>query len=257
MKYYGFSLSKQGEYKKTDQKGASVFELIIFDCDGVLIDSEWIANEIEVEELAQLGCKIWIEDYLDMALGRTNPEVEKRLLELYKISLPEGYWDRVIQRQKKVFDEKLQPISGVREVLENLTIPVCVASSSNAVRLEHTLSITGIWPFFNGKIFGAECVTKGKPSPDIFLYAAKQMNTKPSKCLVIEDSIHGVEAAHAAGMLVWGFHGGKHFGTSSRVDILAKAGVSELFDDMGDLLSLIERKANGTAIPPSPRLKDL
>lgn len=208
-----------------------MFDLIIFDCDGVLIDSEWLANQVEVEELDGLGYTISMKEYLDVALGRTNDEVEERLLTHYGFQLPPGYWQRVRDRQKKEFQKRLTPIPGVEEVIQKLSVPCCVASSSDAERLKLTLGVTGLLQSLEGRIFGRECVERGKPEPDIFLYAAKQMGTSPSKCLVVEDSIHGISAAKAAGMEVWAFCGGRHF-TPERKDQLFQTGAHYIFDDM-------------------------
>jgi beta-phosphoglucomutase-like phosphatase (HAD superfamily) len=208
-----------------------VRDLIIFDCDGVLIDSEWLANQVEVEELDRLGYSISIEEYLNIALGRTNDEVEKLLLTHHSVRLPDNFWLNVRERQQKEFVLKLTPIAGVKEVLQNLRLPCCVASSSDAARLKLTLSITGLLPLLDGRIFGRECVKRAKPDPDIFLFAAAQMGVAPSRCLVIEDSIHGIHAAQAAGMEVWAFCGGRHF-TPRRREQLIHSGVHQIFDDM-------------------------
>jgi len=153
-----------------------MFELIIFDCDGVLIDSEWLANKVEVEELSRLGLEISLEEYLDLALGRTNNEVEEGLRVKYRFQLPPNYWQQVRVKQEKEFREKLKPIPGVKETIQALSIPCCVASSSDADRLEFTLKVAGLYSDLEGKIFGRECVQRGKPEPDIFLHAASMMN---------------------------------------------------------------------------------
>jgi HAD superfamily hydrolase (TIGR01509 family) len=214
-----------------------MYDLIIFDCDGVLIDSEWLANQIEVEELNRLGYEISLEEYIDIALGTTNEEVEKHLLN-DGFQLPDTFWQDVQISQESAFKERLTPISGITEVLQNLSIPCCVASSSEAHRLKLTLSITGLLPLLEGRIFGRECVIKGKPEPDIFLYAATKMGAAPSKCLVIEDSIHGIHAAQAACMEVWAFCGGRHF-TPKRRALLNQVGVTHIFDDMKKVLDHI------------------
>lgn len=207
------------------------FDLIIFDCDGVLIDSEWLANQIEAEEINRMGYTISHEEYLDIALGRSNDEVEELLLTHHHMSLPNSFWQGVRDRQVQEFVEKLRPIAGVKEVIQNLKIPCCVASNSINERLKLTLNITGLLPFLEGRIFGRECVKKGKPNPDIFLFAAEQMGIAPSKCLVIEDSPHGIQAAKAAGMEVWVFCGGRHY-TPKRKRELTHTGVRHIFDEM-------------------------
>jgi HAD superfamily hydrolase (TIGR01509 family) len=218
-----------------------MYDLIIFDCDGVLIDSEWLASQVEIEELNRLGFSISMEEYLDIALGTTDDEVERQLLN-DGFQLPFAFWKDVQLRQEKEFAERLTPISGVKDVIQNLLIPHCVASSSDANRLKLTLSITGLFPLLEGRIFGRECVKKGKPEPDIFLYAAAKMGAAPSRCLVIEDSMHGIKAAQAACMEVWGFCGGRHF-TPKRKAELNHAGVRHVFDDMKRVLNQINAYA--------------
>lgn len=216
-----------------------MYDLIIFDCDGVLIDSEWLANQVEVEELGRLGYSIPLEEYLDIALGRTNDEVTERLLALYDFRLPDDHWKKVRQWLEKEFVAGLVAIPGAKEVVANLTVPSCVASSSDSARLRLTLGITGFLPHLEGRIFGRECVAKGKPEPDIFLHAASQMDVPPSRCLVIEDSIHGIHAARAAEMEVWAFCGGRHY-SPQRKQLLADSGASLIFDDMEGLREQIK-----------------
>lgn len=223
-----------------------MFDLVIFDCDGVLIDSEWLANRVEVEELANIGISISLEHYLDLALGRTNDEVEEALFAIHGLKIPCGFWHKVQVRQEVAFRELLTPIEGIEECLTNLEIPHCVASSSNSKRLDLTLRTTGLYPHFEGQIFGRECVRKGKPEPDIFLYASAKMGISPARCLVIEDSIHGINAANAAGMQVWAFCGGRHF-SESRKKQLEKSFASLIFDDMRKLPSLVRYELKDAA----------
>lgn len=221
-----------------------MIDLVIFDCDGVLIDSEVIANQVEVDALKQLGLDIEMEEYLDLALGRTNDEVEQQLACVYGIELPEDYWHNVEQRQTEQFQTKLGPIPGIHRALDQLTLPYCVASSSGIRRLELTLSAAGLLDRVKQRLFGRECVVRGKPEPDIFLYAAAQMGIDPSKCLVIEDSLHGVHAGNAAGMRVWGFCGGKHYSPGRR-GLLETCHVGCVFDDMESLPERIARVGQG------------
>ncbi len=222
-----------------------MFELIIFDCDGVLIDSEWLANQVEVEELSKLGLEISIEEYFDLALGRTNDEVEEGLRIKYRFQLPQNYWQHVKIKQEKEFQERLKPIPGIKEIIQSLSIPCCVASSSDTNRLDLTLKIAGLYSDLDGKIFGRECVNRGKPEPDIFLHAASNMNVNPKNFLVIEDSIHGIHAATAAGMEVWAFCGGRHFSPKRR-KTLDHSNVGCVFDDMHSLWTRIQKKLNLT-----------
>jgi HAD superfamily hydrolase (TIGR01509 family) len=206
------------------------YDLIIFDCDGVLIDSEWLSNQVEVEALGHLGHSISMEEYLELALGRSNDEVGEKLLHQHGVHLPKGFWQEVKEKQRQVFTRKLTPIAGVKEVIESLRMPCCVASGSHTERLTLTLTLTGLFPLLEGRIFGRECAQRGKPAPDIFLYAAQQMSIAPARCLVIEDSIHGIQAAKAAGMEVWGFCGARHITPRIREQLLG-SGV-RLFEAM-------------------------
>lgn len=208
-----------------------MYELIIFDCDGVLIDSEWLGGEVEAEELHHQGCSITADEYLDIALGITSEAVEAQLLQRYGFLVPPKFWQKADERLMEEFKARLTPIRGVKELIQKLKIPCCVASNSENQRLNLTLNLTGLLPLLEGRIYGREFVKRGKPHPDIFLFAAEQMHASPSKCLVIEDSIHGVHAAQAAGMDVWGFCGGRHY-NPLRKEQLKATGIPVLFDDM-------------------------
>lgn len=216
-----------------------MYELVIFDCDGVLIDSELLASQIEVDELNRLGYSISIEKYLDVALGQTAAAVETYLLK-EGFNLPENFWSYVEKIQESTFETQLVPIRGVKELIQSLSIPCCVASNSLGKRLHHTLSITGLFPFFHGRVFGRELVSRGKPAPDIYLYAAAQAGISPNKCLVIEDSVHGIRAGQSAGMEVWAFCGGSHF-SHSRKNEVKQSGATQIFENMDMLTkSLLE-----------------
>ncbi len=186
------------------------YELVIFDCDGVLIDSEYLTCQIDLEAVNQLGHTLALEDYMDVAVGCISQEVDRKLFERFKIKIPPNFWPKVELGYQKEFEERLLPIKGVKELIQGLKVPYCVASSSDAARLELTLTLAGLISLVQGRVYGRECVQHAKPAPDIFLYAAEQMGIAPSKCLVIEDSIHGIQAAQKAGMDVWAFCGGKH-----------------------------------------------
>ncbi|MGM0439853.1 MAG: HAD family hydrolase [Chlamydiota bacterium] len=217
-----------------------MIDLIIFDCDGTLIDTEYLACQVEVAEIAKLGLHLSFEEYLPMALGLTNSEVKKQLEDGYGITIPETFWSDVHATLEKVFAEKLRPVSGIEKVLHNLKVPCCVASNTNNDRLKQTLSLTGLWPYFSSNVFGIECVKHGKPKPDIFLYAAKQMNVSPERCLVIEDSVHGVNGAKAAGMQVWGLCAGKHFTLPDTKQKLLSSGDITTFNDTESLMLAIQ-----------------
>ncbi|ABW28826.1 HAD family hydrolase [Acaryochloris marina] len=211
------------------------FELAIFDCDGVLIDSELLANRIDVECLQALGIEIDLDDYIAEYVGKSAVAVSHSIEERYTVQLPGDFWSQVEQKTLKQFQAELQPIPHVVELLTVLN-KKCVASSSSADRLNRTLGMTGLYKYFSPHIFSAEQVRHGKPAPDLFLFAAQQMQVNPQDCVVIEDSCHGVQAGIDAGMTVVGFSGGSHI-RSGHLDKLMDAGAAMVFADMGSLFA--------------------
>ena len=183
-------------------------ELVIFDCDGVLVDSEPIAIRIDVEMLAEVGMTVSEQEVIERFVGR-SPELLARAVEDALGHPPPADWEeRGERRLRCAFEADLQPVAGIREALERITLPVCVASSSPPDRLRFKLELTGLYERFAGHIFSAAEVANGKPAPDLFLYAARQMGFDPAACVVIEDSRYGVLAGRAAGMDVLGYAGG-------------------------------------------------
>ena len=183
-------------------------ELVIFDCDGVLVDSERLAVRVDVQVLAALGWPLSEQDIIDRFVGRSHAffisEVEAHLGR----RLPTDWEDEFHPLYRKAFAAHLTPVPGVVEALDRITLPTCVASSGTHEKMRYTLGLTGLYERFVGRIFSVEEVTNGKPAPDLFLHAAERMGVEPSACAVVEDSRHGVEAARAAGMLAFGFAGG-------------------------------------------------
>lgn len=213
--------------------------LIIFDCDGVLVETESLANQIEVDSLKALGYNFTLEEYIDLALGLHNHRVEALLKEKYHIDLPKEYWEKTCQKQKEVFEAELVAVEGISHALATLPNPKCVASSSNMQRLHLTLGITHLLPYFDGRIYSTEFVKRGKPFPDIYLYAAEKMGFSPAECVVIEDSLAGIEGALAAKMTVLAFGGGKHITPRMR-ERLQASGASRFFDSMQDLPAILQ-----------------
>jgi HAD superfamily hydrolase (TIGR01509 family) len=212
--------------------------LVIFDCDGVLIDSELIGARIEAEELARIGMPIGEPEILARFLGMTAKEMYHTLEIERGMALPPDFAADVQARIDGAFERELQAIPGIHEVLDRLAVSACVASSSTLARLRHSLGLAGLYERFAPHIFSAEQVARGKPAPDLFLYAAAQMACPPEACVVIEDSVSGVRAAVAAGMRVWGFVGGGHCspGHDAR---LQDAGAEGVFERMPDLAGLL------------------
>lgn len=213
--------------------------LIIFDCDGVLIDSELIACRVDAECLAETGFpetpESIQENYVGVSSRAMFEDIEKR----HGRRLPDGFAGLLRQRLHAVFERELKPVAGIVGLLGSLEIDACVASSSDPARLRHTLGLTGLWPHFAPNVFSATMVKNGKPAPDLFLYAAERMDVKPRDCVVIEDSRAGVAAGRAAGMRVLGFSGGSHCRPDHGVR-LREAGAHAVFDDMCALPALLE-----------------
>jgi HAD superfamily hydrolase (TIGR01509 family) len=183
-------------------------KLVIFDCDGVLVDSEPISIRIDVEMFAEVGITVSEQEVIERFVGR-SPEVLAHWVEEQLGRPPaDGWEERGERRLRRAFETELQPVAGIREALGQISLPVCVASSSPPPRLRFKLELTGLYDRFAGRIFSAAEVANGKPAPDLFLYAARQMGADPAGCVVVEDSRYGVQAARAAGMDVLGYAGG-------------------------------------------------
>jgi len=207
------------------------FDLVIFDCDGVLVDSERLAVRVEAEIVTALGWSLTESDIIERFVGRSaaymHEEIERRLGRSID-------WDSEFEaRYREVFEAELVPVPGIIDALGEITLPTCVASSGSHDRMRFTLGKTGLLDLFHGRIFSVEDVEEGKPAPDIFLHAAEKMGASPVRCAVVEDSVSGVNAGLAAGMTVFGFSGGV-----TSADSLA-IGESVVFDEMAKLPALL------------------
>ena len=216
--------------------------LIIFDCDGVLIDSEVIAARIEAESLSEAGFRITAEeiqrDFIGIASATCHGILERR----YGRALPPDFGETLRLRTRRAFEAELRIIPGVHDAIERFSgIPRCVASSSDADRLTQCLGLVGLAGCFGPHVFSAGAVAHGKPAPDLFLHATSRMGVEPGRCLVVEDSLVGVRAGVAAGMTVIGFVGGSHC-PPGHAEILARAGAVAVIGEMADLtLAVAER----------------
>ncbi|HEX9211312.1 MAG TPA: HAD family hydrolase [Bradyrhizobium sp.] len=208
-------------------------DLIIFDCDGVLVDSELLSCRCLSEVLVEFGFELGVEQALELFLGRSTAAIGQYYRERGEI-LPDDFLPRLKARVLESFAGALQPIPGVGAVLSGLKGPRCVASSSDLDRVSLSLNVTGLASHFDGRLYTAQMVQHGKPAPDLFLYAAERMKADPARALVIEDSISGVQAAKAAGMTVWGFVGGSHYAARDGHAILSGAGADRVFARMSD-----------------------
>ena len=179
-------------------------ELVIFDCDGVLIDSEPIANRVLCRQLARAGLVLPEEEIMRRFVGRTRAGCLALAAELLGRDLPQGFgeaWDAALFAAF----ENLKPVEGVQAVIAALRTPFCVASNSTRERMRVSLRAAGLLPLFEGRMFSAADVARPKPAPDLFLHAARAMGVPPARCAVVEDTATGVKAALAAGMAVYAY----------------------------------------------------
>jgi HAD superfamily hydrolase (TIGR01509 family) len=214
------------------------FDLIIFDCDGVLVDSEVISCRAHAETLTRHGYPITSEQVFDRFLGRSTRQAHIEVEAELGRSLPDDFNTQLQDELYRSFEATLQAVPHIDQALDAITQAVCVASSGSQERMRVSLGCAGLYDRFAPNIFSATQVTHGKPAPDLFLFAAEQMRTVPGRCLVIEDSIPGITGAVAAGMTVLGFHGGSHC-RPGYADTLRAAGAAATFDDMRELPGVI------------------
>jgi HAD superfamily hydrolase (TIGR01509 family) len=186
------------------------FELLICDCDGVLIDSEVIACEVDAEMFTAAGFPLSVVEVRRRFVGMSQAGMRAVLEREAGRALPEDFDARLSARLAAAFEQELTALPDVRHAVLALGMPRCVASSSSPERLRHTLARTGLYDLFAPHVFSASQVERGKPAPDLFLFAAARLGVAPGRCLVVEDSVAGVTAARAAGMTVIGFTGGGH-----------------------------------------------
>jgi HAD superfamily hydrolase (TIGR01509 family) len=217
-------------------------DLIIFDCDGVLVDSETLSTVTTARLLSELGFRIDAAGVVDRFLGHSLKQVLAVVGAEMGVPVPDGFIDRIRAEISAAFRRDLQPIPGIAGLLQTLHSsgrPRCVASSSTLDRIRLSLTLTGLLPWLEPHLFSATMVSHGKPAPDLFLHAASSLSTAPDRCLVIEDSVAGVSAARAAGMRVVGFVGGSHLDPISAADRLTRAGAYVIAPDVAALEALL------------------
>lgn len=211
-------------------------EMVIFDCDGVIVDSEIVVNRSNAAVKTELGYPISMEEHIRIFCGQgPDSPVTKEAW----AKLPADYPSIAYERSLVHLENELEPIRNIRQVLESLEVPFCMASNSALKKIDFMLNKTEIMPLFEGRIFSSEMVARGKPEPDVYLHAAATMGVDPARCLVVEDSIPGVTAGVTAGMTVLGFTGGSHHAHMDVQDLLLELGAREIFDDMTKLPQLI------------------
>jgi HAD superfamily hydrolase (TIGR01509 family) len=226
------------------------FDLVIFDCDGVLVDSEVISCGTHAEVLTRHGYPITTEQVYDRFLGRSSHEARLEIERELGRALPDDFEVQLQAEIYRGFRATLRAIPSIEQALDGIAQPVCVASSGSPERIRTSLTLVNLYDRFAPHLFSARQVKHGKPAPDLFLFAAAQMQAVPARCLVIEDSVPGVIAGRAAGMTVLGFHGGGHCRPDAAA-ALRGAGAIATFDQMGRLPALINQIAPEpvTAVP--------
>ena len=224
-------------------------ELVIFDCDGVLVDSEPLSIGVLVEAMREEGVAIDEEAAYELFLGRSLATLVEKLHSEFNIFAGEEFLDRLRGDLYARLRAELKPIDGIAETLDGLGMPRCVASSSQMERIRLSLEVTGLLHRLEPDIFSATMVKRGKPAPDLFLYAAHEMGVEPQRCIVVEDSPAGILAAKAAGMTVFAFTGGSHAYLPSYLAELDRLSPEVVFDVMPDLIHLVRKyKADGTSV---------
>jgi beta-phosphoglucomutase-like phosphatase (HAD superfamily) len=216
----------------------SVPDLVIFDCDGVLVDSEIIANGVMAECLNEAGIMLNVEQTMAFGVGKSATAVAAAVKTEFGITLPASFFEDMGVRIIAAYPDKLRPMDGILELLAALKLKRCVASNSPIERVRQALTTTGLLPYFDPHLYSAAMVARSKPAPDLFLHAAEQHGVRPERCLVIEDSLSGVVAGHAAGMRVIGFVGGSHC-RPDHADAMRDAGCVEVFARMEDVAKFL------------------
>ncbi len=229
--------------------GIPAFDLLVLDCDGVLIDSEVLASRTGSDCLATCGIDMPAAEvrrrYTGMSLAAWTADVQA----LHGVRLPADFGDVFAARLRQRFELELQPVPGIVELLDALPLPRCVASSSSPERLLHSLTLAGLHGRLAPHIFSVAHVTRGKPAPDLFLHAAARMGASPGRCVVVEDSVAGIQAARAAGMHAIGFCGGSHCGEDHAALLQASGAhvTCSTAGGLGGLLGLLPAPAPATA----------
>jgi HAD superfamily hydrolase (TIGR01509 family) len=185
--------------------------LVIFDCDGVVVDSEYLSATVLIDVFSEIGITLDLPFVYANFVGHSFATVASKYARQHGTNVPETFEQDYRNRLLASFVGRLQAMSGIEKVLDDLNVPYCLASGSSPTRVGRSLEIVGLAQHFENRIFTTTMVKHGKPAPDIFLHTAKAMNAVPEECLVIEDSTTGVTAGKAAGMTTWQFTGGVHF----------------------------------------------
>jgi HAD superfamily hydrolase (TIGR01509 family) len=212
------------------------FDLIVFDCDGVLVDSERLSIRVDAMFLDRLGWPMGEVEIVERFVGRSDADMRAVIEEHLGGPIPADIDEEFDRLYRETFEAELTPVDGIVEALDAIVaagIPICVASSGGHAKIKRSLELTGLTQYFGDRIFSASDVAHGKPAPDLFLHAASRMGAAPARCAVIEDSAFGVDAAIAAGMQAFAYAGGV-----TTADRLTRPGVV-VFDEMHRLPGLL------------------
>lgn len=224
----------------TDGERIDDERLIIFDCDGVLVDSEAVVIEIEAKLLSDAGFTLTADEIAETFVGMSYVDMMAIIAERFGRPVPDSLSKTIQQDALAAFPSRLQAVAGIKDVLAASTAPRCIASSSDLDRIRLSLDVTDLATLFEEEsVFSAQMVERGKPEPDLFLHAAKQMGFDPADCVVVEDSPHGVHAAVAANMAVIGFTAGAHV-RPSLVGRLVDAGADAVASNATELLAALD-----------------
>jgi len=210
-------------------------ELVIFDCDGVLIDSEMVSGAVFISELKRYDIHLPEHVFFERMIGRSFDQAIATIREETGKAPPPEFKEELRTALLGRFEQELKPIKGITTLLSGLKTKRCVATSSDPVRAARSLTITKLSDYFGPNVFSATLVKKGKPAPDLFLHAAHALNTDPQHCVVIEDSAYGLMAAKSAGMRAWHFSGGSHFQAGYSVPESVERDAS--YSDMTEILA--------------------
>lgn len=212
---------------------------VIFDCDGVLVDSEFIASQVSLQMLKPYGIEMTPQDYARLFAGKVEEDIIGVIQKEYQVQLPKDFIPTLKLAIEHGLDNELQPIQGVKDTISTINKTIGVVSNSRLVRVIHSLKIADLSAYFDKNLFAAEMVERPKPYPDVYLHAARQLNVDPAECLVVEDSATGVTAAYSAGMNVVGFLGASHI-YEGHDQKLIKAGAFTTVENMASLKDFIQ-----------------
>ncbi|MEL6250979.1 MAG: HAD family phosphatase [Bacteroidota bacterium] len=212
---------------------------LIFDCDGVLIDSEYVAVNVMLKMLAPFGYTSSFQEYANQFTGMLDTEILKYLNEKEGLPFPPNFYQQIEAERDRVFEEELKPVQGMPELVKGISFPKSVVSNSHVAHVEMSLDICGIRPLFEGRIYSSEHVLKPKPHPDVYMHALQSLSLSADEVLVVEDSLTGVQSAKGAGCKVIGFAGASHI-SEGHTDKLLELGVEKAAktpEELSDILA--------------------